>query len=160
MATVSANRNAEAAKSALRNLNRYRSEGTVTRPDGVYMIKLTRDLTAAQVADFDGAGDFLEFGVMPANTYLLGAHVTVPDMDAHATPQITLDLMADATVLVNNDNAGQAGGDVEYADTGAGEDVGGKTMKLKIETGPQQAQTTYTTFTMRLRVYHGAPVTV
>lgn len=161
MATVSTSRIAAAVSAALSKLQRYRTAGYTGRADGVYLLKFTKTLTAAEVADFDAAGDFLEIMTFPSNCRLKSVTVDVPDMDAHATPTITLDLMVASTVLVNDSTAGQAGtSDIEWVQTGAPLDVSSSTLKLKIEDAPATAQTSYGAFTVYAEVYFGTPVSV
>jgi len=122
-------------------------------------MQFDKTLTAAEKADFDASGDFLEFFTFPQNTYLAHANVTVPDMDSNGAPQITLDLMAGSAVLVNNDTAGQAGGDVNY--DGPLVDVSGDVFKLKIETVAATVPASYSTgFSVLALVYVGSPVVI
>lgn len=156
MATVTANRLAENFRAALRSAALFRSDGRSGRAHGWYKVKVTRTLTAAEIANFDGAGDFLELAVLPQYTYLGPVSVTVPDMDSGAL--LTLDLMLDATVLVNDSTAGQAGGTISHTPTGQ-LDSGGKTLKLKIEAAGAGAGP-YGVFTAIFDLYVGAPTTV
>lgn len=156
--TVSAKVNAASLESALKNQARFRLFNP-SRPHGSFLLSYSRTLTAAEVGDFNASGDFLEFFTFPANTYLSSAKVTVPDMDTHATPLITLDLLLDATVLVNDSTAGQAGGTIEYSRAGL-LDASAGLLKLKIETVASTIPTSYGAFTVLVEVYKGAPGTV
>jgi hypothetical protein len=157
--TVSALANAGSVKSAMGTKQR-KYELNPTAPSRGHLIQYSRTLTAAEVANFDGAGDYLELFTFPPNTYLEAYNVTVPDMDAHATPAVTLDVMAGSTVLTNDSTTGQAGGTIKSALTGI-TDVSDTVFKLKIETGPATAQTSYSSaFVALVKVYYGAPAIV
>lgn len=159
MATVSANRNAAAFFEAAHKQALYDSEGKVGRVYGPALIKFSRTLTAAETLDFDGAGDFLEFGTFPNNCYLIAGTVTVPSMD-EGVDAVTLDVMAGSTVLVDNSTAGQAGGDIAIDNLGV-VDVSNEVFKLKIETAPNDPEESYASaFTAVLYVFIGAPTTV
>lgn len=159
MATVSANRSAAAFTEAAHRQTLFGSEGKIGRVFGPRVIKFSRELTAAETADFDGAGDFLEFGTFPPNCYLVCGTVTVPSMD-EGVDAVTLDVMAGSTVLVDDSTAGQAGGDIVIDNLGL-VDVSGEVFKLKIEDAPNDPEESYASaFTARLLVFLGAPTTV
>lgn len=159
MATVSTTISAGAVYEALRDLERYRTFHPSV-PNGVQLISWSKTLTAAEKADFDASGDFLELFTFPANSRILNASVVVPDMDSHATPAITIDLMAGDTVLVNNDTAGQAGGTINYDAAGV-IDVSSTVLKLKIETVAATVPSSYSSgFSAEVLVYVGAPKSV
>ena len=153
--TVTTPKLAENIKAAARSAALYRSDGRSGKASGAYLFKYARTLTASEVGDFNAAGDFLEIAVLPANTYLKSVKATVPEMDT-GVDQITLDLMLDSTVLVNDSTAGQAGGDIDYVAASILA-AGGKTLKLKIETVANGIPTSYGAFTFHFELYFGAP---
>lgn len=154
MATVTTTLLAESVQSRLKDLSLYRSLNP-SRPHGLYLLSWAKTLTATEKADFDASGDFLEIVKFGPDTHLVAASVTVPDMDTNGAPAITLDLMADATVLVNDNTSGQAGGTFGYTATGL-TDVSSTTLKLKIETVAATVPSSYPAgFSAKLLVYYG-----
>lgn len=154
--TVSAKVNAAAVKSAMARAKRKYVLNPTT-PSQLHYITYDRSLSAAEVSSFDGAGDYLELFTFPSNCYLVSYSVTVPDMDSHATPTITLDVMAGSTVLSDDSTAAKAGGTITGTPTGI-QDVSDTLFKLKIETGPATAKTSYASaFSVKALVYIGTP---
>jgi hypothetical protein len=159
MATVSTTITGAGVTTAVKRLQNYKTFNPGV-PHGHYLLSWSKTLTAAEKADFDASGDFLELFTLPANVRLEKASVVVPDMDSNGAPAITIDLMAGSTVLVNNDTAGQAGGTINYDAAGV-VDVSSTTLKLKIETVAATVPGSYASgFSAEALVYFGAPVSV
>lgn len=156
MATVSSSINAAGVIAAARDQQRYRALNG-SRAHGTYFLKWTKTLTAAEVANFDGAGDILEIMNMPPNCYLTSVSLTVPDMDANGAPAVTLDLDAGSTSIIADSTIGQTGGTVDW---GGFKDISSSLLKLTIDTGPATAQTSYSAFTVYMVVEIGSPATV
>jgi len=138
------------------------------RPNGLYLLKGTRTLSS--LASFDATGDELELFEFPSkyNTYLVGFTISPGDLDTHATPTVTLDVLYEnsagtETVLVSESTAGQTGAKIEYlpsisAGTGFLLDVTGGSLRLEIGNAAQATAATTASVSFSILVYVGDAV--
>lgn len=133
------------------------------RPNGVYMLKVTKALTST--TSFDEANDKLLIFQFPANTFLLNWCVQVSDLDT-GTGVVQYDVMlcdSDGTEDTSLSEGGAAiadGGYIEHVPSATaghglpGLDVSSKYFALNLDVAPNAAATTFTA-TAYCLVYQG-----